>query len=276
MAGDNDDQANEDEPTSEPEEGGLVRAPSPPPPASPPKTFSDIAWEADDEHTANIYDLGLRQVSGAEAASGRLDQKATGLFGVVGFCMTLAISFGGWALLENARKVPLGRAISILFIIVLFVGLITAGFALRVLRVRNVKSLNPDDVFNESVLQLTDKHAYRSYLAAAMWYLAEDLHQINVDKAKSLWRGQVAFAIFMLGIFSLSGLTVASALQRGPETPPSPTFVVITHGPGGAPIATVTTDAYPGPSNDGQEAATAGPAPSISDQDGASSAEAVP
>jgi hypothetical protein len=171
----------------------------------------------------DIYDLAQKQLLAEDAYSSRLDARATSLFGVVGFSMTVAFSFGGWALLDHVQKIPFGWLIAVTFVAILAVGLRTSWLAMSGLLVRRgYKFIDEGEVFHPQVLAEGKKRAdYRIHLATHMWLVCQDREAWNQKRAKTIQAGQRWFFGFMLGILGLSILTTVSAIRRKSD-PPTP------------------------------------------------------
>lgn len=177
--------------------------------------------KASDDQVNDAYELGLKQVATYDAMLSRADAKGTGLLSVVGFCMTLAMSFGGWALLDNTRKVPFGGGLAAVFFLALCTGMVTGAYAVRVLRVRLLGTVDEDQVFADELKGL-EKRDYRSVLTLHVWSVAERLFEANETKTTLLAIGQSWFVSFLGGLLLLSLMTVISAIKREPDLPPTP------------------------------------------------------
>ncbi len=193
-----------------------------------------LSAEGDGAVIDDVYDLALRQLAGEDAHTAKLDARASSLFGAVGFSMTVAFSFGGWALLDNARKVPYGNAIAAGFVIVLLVGLVTSGFALSGLKLSKGHVV-PDekDVFNDTMMRTGRKRSeYRLYIATHLWGIWQQRHDRNEQRAQRILTGQVLFFGFLAAILGLSAFTTMSAIKRRPDSVPGlPTCNVVLTAP---------------------------------------------
>jgi hypothetical protein len=179
-----------------------------------------------------VLDRAEKQLAAEDAHSAKLDARATALFGAAGFSMTVAFSFGGWALLDNVRKVPHGPTIAVAFVLVLALGVVTSGFALWALLLRfGHKFPDERDVFRQEALG-KPKLDYRKYIAVHLWLVWQDRYQRNEQRAKLVRNGQFLFVGFLLGILLLSVLTTTSAISRTQDPPP---IVSMTVSPGVAP-----------------------------------------
>lgn len=172
----------------------------------------------DDATLDDLYDVGFRQLASEDAKTARVDAKAAAFFGVTGFSMTLAISFGGWSLLDNARKVPGGWLISVAFIGLLIVGVITGWHALAVLKVRRFRTVDEAMVFARDVLEKRSKREFRMQVAGHVWFVARENFSVNEKKVDQLEACQKWFLGFLGGVLALSIMVVASALSRDPES----------------------------------------------------------
>jgi hypothetical protein len=172
----------------------------------------------------DVYDLAQKQLQSEEVHAGKLDARASSLFGAVGFSMTVAFSFGGWSLLENARKVPFGSTIAIAFVIALFIGLATSLFALQGLLLRyGHKSIDEKEVFHPDVLAPRRTQAdFRIHIAVHFWRIWQSRSRRNEKRAVIIQRGQRLFFAFLLSILGLSTLTTWSAITRSPGTSHAP------------------------------------------------------
>lgn len=178
-----------------------------------PNPIFEWLQKASSEKIDDAFDLGLKQVAVSDGMLAHVDAKASGLFGVVGFCMTLVVSFGGWALLDNTRKVPFGWGIAIAFLVVLLIGLKTGWHAASALMVRKLGTIDEAQVFDTELLDRT-RREYRIVLTAHIWATATTLCEASQVKARALERGQTWFKYFLCGLFGLSALTVLSAVRR--------------------------------------------------------------
>jgi len=175
----------------------------------------------------DAYDLAQKQLGAEDAYAARLDARATSLFSAAGFSMTVAFSFGGWALLDHVQKVPFGWAIASGFVVVLAVGLAATWFALQGVVVKwGYKFVDEQDVFRPEIMAEGKKRFdYRIHLATHMWLVCQDRQKWNQARAKTIRRGQRCFAAFIGGILVLSAMTAASAILRKPDAVPATTCV---------------------------------------------------
>ena len=176
----------------------------------------------DSERIKRVWEIAFRQVSFEDAVTTRIDSKAAGLLSVVGFCMTLAISFGGWPLLQNAGSVPYGGVIAGLFVAVLAVGIATAICAILALRVRKMKQIDDGEVLDPEALGHKD---YDCFVAAHAFGVYEENFNINERRASFLQVGQYLFGAFLLGILAISAMTTFSAFSTPTKLPKIPASV---------------------------------------------------
>lgn len=170
----------------------------------------------DKEIIDDVYAIAEKQLAAEDAYAAKLDARATSLFGAVGFSMTLAFSFGGWALLDHASNVPLGKVIALAFVLVLAVGLITSFLALRGLLLRpGHKFVDEREVFHKQVIAKGKKRVdFRIHLATHQWRIWQQRSVRNQARAAMIRTAQRWFVGFLTAILLLSALTTASAITR--------------------------------------------------------------
>ena len=178
--------------------------------------------KADEKVVNEVYDLATKQLAAEDTLATRLDSKATALLSVAGFSMTIAFSFGGWSLLDNIKKIALGKSIAVALVVVLVVGLVTCLFAWIALRMRkNYKWIDENEVFHEGVLSKKDTatYDYKIHMATHQWLIWQKRFAITEERAKWTSYGQLSFVVFLSGILALSCLTTYSAIQlTAPKT----------------------------------------------------------
>jgi len=177
------------------------------------------AEDGDSEVVDDIYDLAQKQLVAEDMHGAKLDARATSLFGAVGFSMTVAFSFGGWALLDHAYKVPFGRGIAVAFVLALGVGLVASWHALQGLMLRSgQKSVDEEDVFHAGVVAKGKKRVdFRIHLATHFWLVFQARYARNESRAETIRLGQNWFMGFLVAILALSGATTVSAILRPPD-----------------------------------------------------------
>jgi hypothetical protein len=179
-----------------------------------------------------VLDRAEKQLAAEGRPLGQARRESHCAICAAGFSMTVAFSFGGWALLDNVRKVPHGPTIAVAFVLVLALGVVTSGFALWALLLRfGHKFPDERDVFRQEALG-KPKLDYRKYIAVHLWLVWQDRYQRNEQRAKLVRNGQFLFVGFLLGILLLSVLTTTSAISRTQDPPP---IVSMTVSPGVAP-----------------------------------------
>ena len=112
--------------------------------------------------------------------------------------MTLAFSFGGWALLDHASNVPLGKLIAGAFVVVLGVGLTTSVIALRGLLLRpGHKSVDEQDVFHKGRRGGERSGRLPHSPATHQWLIWQKRAERNQARAAVIRRGQQFFVGFL-------------------------------------------------------------------------------
>lgn len=144
-----------------------------------------------------------------DRATGAVDAKATGLLQAVGLSLTV-LAMMAPRLPENAR----GPGLWGLWV-VLLLGLSTALMAIWALRVRKGEyaTVNERTLFSKELLADADSHEkdkqdeavtmfYRT-TTAHLWQIVQAQERIHNAKAEWIWRGQMAFGGFLLGVLLL-------------------------------------------------------------------------
>lgn len=181
----------------------------------------------------DLYDFAVKQLASEDAVSTRIDSRAASLFGAVGFAMTLAFTFGGWSLLDNARKIPEGRTLAWSFGIVLGVGLFASIFAVwSVLLIsRGVQMVDEEEVFHEAMLSKEADNGrtdWRIHATAHIWQVWQERVKQNEWRALLVGIGQGFFFVFLLGIFGLAVATARAAVRRPMDPQPiAPPAIVV-------------------------------------------------
>ncbi|MBK9000640.1 MAG: hypothetical protein IPM35_33375 [Myxococcales bacterium] len=179
-----------------------------------------LAAAKDEGVIEEVCSRAEKQLAAEDAHAAKLDARATALFAAAGFSMTVAFSFGGWALLDNARKVPSGQLIAVAFVFVLALGVATSAFALRALLLTfGQKFPDERDIFRPEALTKT-KTQYKKYIAVHLWLVWQDRFERNERRAGLIRTGQFLFVGFLAAIFLLSILTTTSAISRSPDPAP--------------------------------------------------------
>jgi hypothetical protein len=152
----------------------------------------------------------------------------------------VAFSFGGWSLLDNARKVPIGHTIAIAFVVVLSIGLVTSALALwGMLLSHGQRFIDEREMFRRDVVAYGKTRLdFRSHVAAHYWFVWQFRRKRTERRAKIIQVGQWFFVGFLLAVLLLSGLTAWSAVHRpkDPELPPCKVVIsetMHTEAPGG-------------------------------------------
>jgi len=168
-----------------------------------------------------VHDVAWKLLSAQESLEARIDSRAGLLFTAVGFSMTLAFSFGGWALIDKANQIPLGAWIAVAFVIVLALGLVTSGFAIAALLVRkNYRWIDESEVWNTKVVAAgKTQQDYRIHMATHVWQVWQARHVRTEQKAGYVARSQYCLAAFLAGILFLSVLAARSAIIRPRDAP---------------------------------------------------------
>lgn len=193
-----------------------------------------------------VFDAVQRQVTFEIGRQTRLDTKASSLLGATGLSLTVAFTFGGQILLNNADVLGefgvIGVVADSVFVLAVVSGLVSASYALRALFVRGSATASPDELFKKSVLAIDsdedledeDKAAhYQRHLAVHLWDVAEALSERLSATARYVRTGQAWLVVFiaLLGLISLliaGGVAWKSLQQKAP-----------------APKAVMGTDAQP-------------------------------
>ena len=189
-------------------------APSQPQAASHPQAMTPAELdEALELHSPvllkQLYEAAQRQVTFETGRQGRLDAKATGLLQAVGLSLTV-LAMMAPRLPENARGAVLWG-----LWVVLLLGLSAALMAIWALRVRKGEyvTVNERTLFSKELLADADSHVkdeqdqvvtmfYRT-TTAHLWQIVQAQERIHNAKAEWIWRGQMAFGGFLLGVLGL-------------------------------------------------------------------------
>jgi hypothetical protein len=141
------------------------------------------------------------QAVGAAARQARMDGKATSMLGAVGLSLTLLVS----ALVVN-RGQPRSSSPFAYFLVTMAVltALFSAFYALRALRVRNVKVLDKDEVLDRDILSEADDCGddegatlYERHIAFRLWLTVESMMSLQKQRADYLLWAQYAYFIFV-------------------------------------------------------------------------------
>jgi hypothetical protein len=164
----------------------------------------------------DIYEFSQRQLASEDTRSAKLDARATSILGAAAISTTLAFSAGGWALLDNVQKVPLGTALAVAFVVIVVLGLGTGLFALLGLLLRaNVHYVDERQIYHPSVLALGRNQAdFRLHVATHVWLIWQSRRRRNEERSKAIVRGQWCFLAFLFGILALTCMTAWSAVNR--------------------------------------------------------------
>jgi hypothetical protein len=126
--------------------------------------------QAKDEVVKETFDLGVKQLDALSSVIGRIETKASGILSVVGLCLTLALTFGGWAMLQNLQSLQPNEArlIAIGFSLLMAVGVGAGVFAARALGVVVQGAVDERQVFDRQ-LGSAERADYQRVLSNHIW-----------------------------------------------------------------------------------------------------------